>query len=387
VEVLLVSMSESKIQEANQQHDVKTATNSQNKIMPAKNCENEYKKDAEVLSDVTDAKDLVGFCNVKYLRFQDTFNCKLEPKSLPSSLIELQFGEWYNHSFDNDVLPSNLKTLRFGGFGRVLYTDEITFDERKQKVEGFDKPFRVDVLPSSLIEIHFGNWFNQPLGIGVLPSNLRKLEFGNCFNWMLKPGELPFSLTELYFGYGFNKSLDKDVLSPKLTVLCFGYMFNKPFSVGTLPPNLTKLHFSGFFNQPLSVGTLPSSLTELHFGKWFNQPLDDVLPCSDKLITERILPFNLTNLRVGSDYTHQLFSDGFPNKTFTVQFGECDIIQTIYHALPNESIMFNIDKCFKFKTFNNSEKQTYCTITNAKCNRVVYISPYNCNMKNLLVIM
>ena len=63
-----------------------------------------------------------------------------------------------------------------------------------------------------MIDIYFGNSFNQPIQEGVLPASTKYLYFGHGFNQPIQEGVLPSSITNLYLGDSFNQPITNDML-------------------------------------------------------------------------------------------------------------------------------------------------------------------------------
>eukprot|EP00435_Cladocopium_sp_Y103_P008328 s555_g2.t1 len=121
-------------------------------------------------------------------------------------------------------------------------------------------------FPSGLIELNFGDSFNQNLTGVVLPKGLQELSLGNNFNKSLDDVTLPESLRTLTFGDSFNQSLEKVKLPKCLQELSLGNNFNKKLDDVTLPESLRTLTFGDSFNQSLEKVKLPKCLQELSLG-------------------------------------------------------------------------------------------------------------------------
>ena len=117
-------------------------------------------------------------------------------------------------------------------------------------------------LPKSLINLTFGNEFNQSLVGVTLPDSLQNLTFCDEFNNSLEGVTLPNSLQSLTFGYKFNQSLERVTLPSSLQNLTFGpdSDFNQSLEGVTLPHRLQNLTCGCKFNQSLERVTLPHSL-------------------------------------------------------------------------------------------------------------------------------
>ena len=124
-------------------------------------------------------------CGLQSLTFSSFFNQSIEFQ-LPSSLLDLTFGEDFNMSLDNVALPRNLQHLTFG----------FQFNKRIQNV----------ALPSGLKTLAFGDMFNWP--VWRLPEQcpcLKDVIFGHAFNRPLPGFDQMQELQRVYFGLMFNQ--------------------------------------------------------------------------------------------------------------------------------------------------------------------------------------
>ena len=97
------------------------------------------------------------------------------------------------------MLPPALEALLLGEFDHLLQPLTLPASLLCLSLWRSDQPLLVDVLPSSLIELHFGHFFGQPLLPGTLPSSLRRLTLGTAFRLQLQVGSLPEGLLFLRF--------------------------------------------------------------------------------------------------------------------------------------------------------------------------------------------
>ena len=103
------------------------------------------------------------------LNFSYRFDQKIEPNSLPESLITPIFGYYFNQKIEHNTLSESLITPIFGYY--------------------FNQKIEPNTLPDSLIKFYFGWIFNQKIDPNSLPSNLKYIEF----NWKYLPVNIDMS--------------------------------------------------------------------------------------------------------------------------------------------------------------------------------------------------
>lgn len=249
-------------------------------------------------------------------------------KSLPPFLKELIF----NHTIEDNFLMTQPFPHDLTEIYRQL-THLTLFNQFNQPLcdqgsdQGSDQGL---VLPTGLIELTFGRYFNQPIAPGILPSGLKKLKFGCNFNQYIVPGLLPIELHELDFGWCFNQPLIPGSLPCELKSLKFGWRFNQPLIPGSLPNGLTELSFGNNFNQSLNHGILPHSLITLNFGRDFN-----------KALSPGVLPGSLKTLTLGCGFYQPL-----GQKQDQEQNQEQDQ-EHIQRILPMELTQLNLCRCYE----------------------------------------
>ncbi len=248
-------------------------------------------------------------------------HCTFEAKNLPSNLIKLiwnsvnciNIGELPESLTDLDFGIKCKKQLLLPG----ILPQKLL----KLKTNIVNAPLSVNSLPSSLIELEFGFVFRQELVFGILPANITKLNLGgvnqkltSCIlpsnlinlnlgnNKILTQNLLSASLTTLNLGHNFNQTLHPNLLPADLTKLYFGDSYNKTINLGTLPNKLIKIYFGHEFNQPFVSGSIPHSIQKLKFGINYNQPLIDINQ-------ETILPSNLIFLQLGHHFNQSFAND------------------------------------------------------------------------------
>jgi hypothetical protein len=238
--------------------------------------------------------------NLIKISFGKSFNIEFLPNVLPPMLKILELGQYYNQKFKKDVLPKTLTHLSFSTYS--LYNQEFeegvlpesleylsfnghTFDTHFEyelcyqnvgileddSSRDYDKPFRTNVLPKSLIYLKLSKKFNQKIGKNVLPNNLKYLIFGTWYDKELEEGVLPESLLFLKFDIQYNKKLNK--LPNNLKTLILGQMFDKYIDTNILPNSLELLSFGTYFNQTIDINVLPSKLKYLYLGLRYNKKI------------------------------------------------------------------------------------------------------------------
>lgn len=156
-----------------------------------------------------------NLCNCTIISFQHNYNKTIT--NLPKSTIKIIFNVLFNKILDPEISNN-------------YYS-----------------------LPNSVLEIIFGNKFNQ--SVNCLPNLILILKFGNNFNQSVN--NLPNTLETIIFGYNFNQS------------------------VIMLPNSIIKIEFgNSFFN---SIVNLPNSINYLIF---YNEDLYYYDDCDNK-------PYNL----------------------------------------------------------------------------------------------
>jgi len=173
--------------------------------------------------------------NVKHIYF------KAYSRFLPPLVTHLEFFYEFNLPI---VIPSTVIHLTFG--------------------EYFNHPIK-NCIPSSVTHLIFGQEFNQPI-IDCIPSSVTHLEFGWDFDQSIK-NNIPSSVTHLKFGYEFNKSINN--LPSSVTHLTLGTKFNR--QIKKMPSSITHLKFGDEFNR--SIYNISQSITHIRFGNFFNQSL------------------------------------------------------------------------------------------------------------------
>jgi len=193
--------------------------------------------------------------NLKSLALFGTWSRPFSQGVLPESLETLDLLNCTFNQSLKDILPRNLKKIIFGfSFNMRIFPGD---------------------LPSSLEYCNFGHNFNQgPLASNitdpvelldqVFPQSLLKLKFGHAFSHELTFETMPRSLTCLYLGPKYRHPIKPNLLPgtlKKLNIQC-----SEPFDVNVLPLGLEILKLNQFFNQPLLPGSIPVSVKQIYFG-------------------------------------------------------------------------------------------------------------------------
>ncbi len=136
------------------------------------------------------------------LRFVDyaTFNIKIEPNVLPSTLLFLEIGSKYMHMIGPNILPDSLETF----IGDVSFTDDFKFPPNLKNLKtGSKLNLDINLTCTSLSKIEhlFLYPCNQPLEVGAISDTCIELTLNN-YAVELVPGVLPSNLKKLFMtGY------------------------------------------------------------------------------------------------------------------------------------------------------------------------------------------
>jgi hypothetical protein len=193
-------------------------------------------------------------CNEDYSQFYCPSSCTL---SLP-------------YSFTGSIkkLPLGCKIINFGNLGHYHQMTQLKYNIN----------FDMKKLPD-LTHLSLSNYFNGKLP--KLPDTLTHLFLGNQYdqpiNWIGGT-----NLLNLEFGNKFNQPVDNLSQYKKLSKLVFFWVFNQP--INNLPDSITCLVLSEHFNQP--IYKLPKNLENLYLGNKFSHGLHN-FPENLKRITTR----------------------------------------------------------------------------------------------------
>ncbi|EFA80469.1 hypothetical protein PPL_07304 [Heterostelium album PN500] len=165
---------------------------------------------------------------IQSITFGYYFNRPLHVLNLPVNLTYLQLGASFNQRIAPNTLPTTLKTLIFKDYHSKL-----------------DFPFEIGSLPASLTTLKLAS-YSHPIEVGILPFGLKNLVFSDNFNHPLTGSILPPGLTTLKLGYSFQCQVD---LPQSLTRLSLEQSFG---SIPTIPSTLRKLSVSGDINTSLT---------------------------------------------------------------------------------------------------------------------------------------
>jgi hypothetical protein len=120
-------------------------------------------------------------------------------------------------------------------------------------------------LPQSIthLQLHFTEEEEQSREPINIPDHIREL-YINCNPMLVSDSlQLPASLIDLTFGECFNQPVEKLQLPASLTHLTFGCDFNQPVEELQLPASLTHLTFGQRFNHSINQLRRPASLTSI----------------------------------------------------------------------------------------------------------------------------
>ena len=93
--------------------------------------------------------------------------------------------------------------------------------------DDFNQKIEPDSLPENLTTLTFGWYFNQKIEPNSLPENLTNLTFGFHFNQKIELNNLPENLTNLTFGYKFNQIIEPDIFPSNLINIIFDWIYNR----------------------------------------------------------------------------------------------------------------------------------------------------------------
>lgn len=178
--------------------------------------------------------------SLKILSLGVTFSRQFLPNDLPPGLTHLLFNvdSGYNEKLNRENLPSSLQFLGLG--------------------KSYNLKFRLGELPPHLEYLTFGQEYNHSIGkivgVKVLPDSIKSIEFvGNSkFDKRIRPGSMPNKLMEIKFGNDFNND---------------GF----PLEPGWLEDDVERIVFSkeSKFNQDIESRTMPRDLKYIEFGENF----------------------------------------------------------------------------------------------------------------------
>ncbi len=242
---------------------------------------------------------------LKCLKFGECFNQPIFEHVLPESLIELSFSRTYNHTLQkslfenleilivrNDIiltsLPVNLKQLRYisSFMNHPLKINFLPEFLTHLSIDFYKEHLIQGMLSDNLTHLILSYDFNFQIKENVLPKKLINLKFGNLYNQPLLPGVFPITLQFIEFGQDFNQPftdplsnpLSKNIFPKGLIHLSFGIDFNQQIYSNLLPESLTYLKFSNEFNKSLNRDILPKNLEKLILCKYYKLPSTDFFP-------------------------------------------------------------------------------------------------------------
>ena len=332
---------------------------------------------------------------LKTLILGRSWNCVLDPRSLPRQLETLVFGDKFSKDFDWNGLPPGLVNLKFGkDYGqarqRHLWSGQRhvcppalkalilgdRFDQCLQTIKfndglehlhigfavgegevfpgwGASRPQRrgghfnqaLDhiAFPSTLKALTLGNSFNKPL-VGISWNNLKILILGDDFNQPLHGDQymLPSQLEHFALGEKYGHTLCGVALPDTLKFLKMGGRIgcsrrrdNRRLEEMKWPPNLERLVLPEHWDHSLWPCPLPKNekLKHLEFGYRFNQPIQ----------RQYAFPLGLVTLTFGGKFNQSLDGCNFGTELTTLIFGR-DFFQDMSHwtGLPEslEHVMF-----------------------------------------------
>lgn len=275
--------------------------------------------------------DTVTYLNIK------SRNIIVKKGAIPDSVTHLHFGSDY---LSRDIIPKNVVYLRFGDFSeceigqRIVETRQINdITVTTIKIESY--------IPESVIYLHFGiNMSNNNLGEQIIETqeiNGEKISTTKIISY------IPESVTCLTI---FNKVYKNtfDFIPKNVTNLNLYGEIMEMIDETIVPKNITTLGLACY--QDLKKIKIPKIVTHLKFlfedsiiPKIFIIPehiitfsLISFLNFSNNIISKNIIPNNISNLKIDSNYFEE--NSYIPNsiKTLTI-YGNYD--KKIIKKLPN----------------------------------------------------
>ena len=177
----------------------------------------------------------------------------------PACLIQLSFGERFNQLIGGQSGGGSDSGGWGGGVKWPASLQQLSF-----KCLSEEESFTKITWPASLERlVFFDRGFDGPMQGAAWPSSLRKLVLGNDFNHTITGVVWPASLQQLSFGSRFNQSIVRVVWPASLQQLSFGARFNQPITEVVWPATLKMLSLPKFYEHKIEGTTWPASLEEL----------------------------------------------------------------------------------------------------------------------------
>ncbi len=163
------------------------------------------------------------------LTFGWDFDQLLWVGAIPNSVVQLTFGIQFNERLDVGVIPNSVEHLTFEGgyYMEPFVVGSIPNSVKSLSIEGYSKPFGVGIIPESVIELEFGDDFDQPIIFGVGTDSISYLEFQKY----LQSSEISFipkSVKSLRI-YQFNSPIVYDAHPNQITFFCNKISHTKTF--------------------------------------------------------------------------------------------------------------------------------------------------------------
>ena len=272
---------------------------------------------------------------VQNLYFGSGFNCELKPNDIPNSVKVLHFGSYFCKPINNNNIPSSVIELVMKNKDNRNITHIIPNGIKKLVMDNTFNDISVGTIPNTVTRLTLPDNFNKPLQKGIIPEGVIELTFGNEFDQQLKIGDIPNSIKKLNLGNKFNQKLSPGIIPEGIVELTFSSYFNKILYKGDIPNTVKKIKFGDYFNQPLIKGFISKGVEEIYFGCHFNRPLyKDTIPDGVKsiifnknslfnqVLNKNDLPNTITKLYFGDYYNTQLFSGCIPNSIKYLRLGK-----------------------------------------------------------------
>ncbi|KAM9972424.1 hypothetical protein ACTFIW_007484 [Dictyostelium discoideum] len=189
------------------------------------------------------------------------FDIELPLRNLPNNIDSIiLYQELYkNTNFLNKSLTTTTTTTT---------TTIINNDKIKSLIlhDGFNNRITIENFSifSNLVNLEFGEKFNEIINDGVLPNTLLRIKFNYLFNQLVNKNNLPNSLESISFGNCFNRDINNLPDSIKVLKLPEVSEFSQIIISKKLPKSLTYLSLPSTFNDSnLIDGMLPNSIKKL----------------------------------------------------------------------------------------------------------------------------
>ncbi|KAM9984495.1 hypothetical protein ACTFIZ_004183 [Dictyostelium cf. discoideum] len=231
------------------------------------------------------------FYNVIINEFEDATYTSQNQEFFRRMRISIDETNMKNKEFDIEVplrnLPNNIdsiilyqelyKNTNFLNKSTTTTTATIINNDKIKSLmlhDGFNNRITIENFSifSNLVNLEFGEKFNEIINDGVLPNTLLRIKFNNLFNQLVNKNNLPNSLESISFGNCFNRDINNLPDSIKVLKLPEVSEFSQIIIPKKLPKSLTYLSLPSTFNDSnLIDGMLPNSIKKLKVSNIVNR--------------------------------------------------------------------------------------------------------------------